>query len=442
MKILHYGLGFPPYRTGGLTKFTVDLMKQQIKMGHDVSLLWPGQIKLFGRKNKITYRGTVDGINSYEIINPTPVSYDEGISNIDPFVVDGELEVYDDFFHETKPQVLHVQTLMGIHRNLLVSAKNHGVRIVFSTHDFFPICPKVTMFRKNDVCRTVKNCEYCYVCNQSALSLYKMILLQSPFYRGIKNLKIVSRMRQKHRNEFLGGNECSSNFGTAESTIIYKKLRDYYRELLGLMDVIHYNSLLTKKVYEKYMGNFDSEVIPISHNDIQNHIHLKKFDHDVLHLVYLGPYGRAKGFFFLKNALDEVWEKKRKFIIDVFFEVADLPEYVNTHERYTYDDLEKIFDSVDALIVPSVWYETFGYTVAEALSYGVPVIVSSHVGAQDIIPNQGGIVYTANSKDELVKILIGLDSRKLESMNASICETYEVVTLNQMAERLYQILYK
>jgi hypothetical protein len=25
MKILHYSLGFPPYRTGGLTKYAVDL---------------------------------------------------------------------------------------------------------------------------------------------------------------------------------------------------------------------------------------------------------------------------------------------------------------------------------------------------------------------------------------------------------------------------------
>mgnify|MGYP001344578015 CR=1 FL=1 len=37
MRILHYGLGFPPYRTGGLTKYCVDLMLIQKKMGHDVA---------------------------------------------------------------------------------------------------------------------------------------------------------------------------------------------------------------------------------------------------------------------------------------------------------------------------------------------------------------------------------------------------------------------
>ena len=31
MKILHYSLGFPPYRSGGLTKFSMDLMREQIR---------------------------------------------------------------------------------------------------------------------------------------------------------------------------------------------------------------------------------------------------------------------------------------------------------------------------------------------------------------------------------------------------------------------------
>ena len=33
MKILHYALGFPPYRSGGLTKMCIDLMVQQAKEG-------------------------------------------------------------------------------------------------------------------------------------------------------------------------------------------------------------------------------------------------------------------------------------------------------------------------------------------------------------------------------------------------------------------------
>ena len=45
MRILHYCLGFPPFRTGGMTKYCMDLMNEQNKAGHEVALLWPGTYK-------------------------------------------------------------------------------------------------------------------------------------------------------------------------------------------------------------------------------------------------------------------------------------------------------------------------------------------------------------------------------------------------------------
>ncbi|PWX16366.1 hypothetical protein CYK66_07125 [Clostridium perfringens] len=53
MNILHYSLGLPPYRSGGLTKYTIDLMEEQINQGENVSLLFPGKIKLVNSKVNI-----------------------------------------------------------------------------------------------------------------------------------------------------------------------------------------------------------------------------------------------------------------------------------------------------------------------------------------------------------------------------------------------------
>ena len=50
MRILHYALGFPPYRSGGLTKWCVDLMVQQAKEGHEVAMLWPGKMGIATKK--------------------------------------------------------------------------------------------------------------------------------------------------------------------------------------------------------------------------------------------------------------------------------------------------------------------------------------------------------------------------------------------------------
>ena len=85
MNILHYSLGFAPYRTGGLTKYCTDLMKIQLTGGNNVGLLWPGRMKVVGTQVKIKQGKAVDGIKNYEIINPLPVPLDEGIIEVDKF---------------------------------------------------------------------------------------------------------------------------------------------------------------------------------------------------------------------------------------------------------------------------------------------------------------------------------------------------------------------
>ena len=45
--------------------------------------------------------------------------------------------------------------------------------------------------------------------------------------------------------------------------------------------------------------------------------------------------------------------------------------------------ISKSFKQMDLLIVPSIWKETFSLITLEALSYGIPVLISNNVGAKD-----------------------------------------------------------
>lgn len=95
MKILHYALGFPPYRSGGLTKLCVDLMVQQAKEGHTAAMLWPGQMGFVNKKVTIRKHKNVklkgQDILSFEVINPLPVSFDEGIVDIAAFTISNNI---------------------------------------------------------------------------------------------------------------------------------------------------------------------------------------------------------------------------------------------------------------------------------------------------------------------------------------------------------------
>lgn len=303
MRILHYSLGFPPYRTGGLTKFCMDLMNQQRKMGHEVALMWPGQMKLVKKETTVRRRKSQNGIGSFEIINPLPVPYDEGITDIPEFTARCDKTVFADFLRNNRPDIIHVHTLMGLHKEFMETAKELEIKTVFSLHDFFPICPKVTMFREGDICRSAENCEKCPQCNLTALSISKIFLLQTSFYRSLKDSRIVKKLRQKHRGQYLGGEaDAVKATGITENTAAdYQELRKYYGSMVALFDKIHANSMVTRDVFRRYFDCKNIEVIHITHSDIKDNRRKKEFLPDHLRLAYLGPGGGAKGFFSLRR---------------------------------------------------------------------------------------------------------------------------------------------
>ena len=445
MRILHYSLGFPPYRSGGLTKFCLDLMIEQKNEGDEVALLWPGQMGFIDKKKKIKkrseYLASKQKIMSFELINPLPISFDEGIRNFDKFTLKGNKDVFFDFLTSFQPDVIHLHTLMGIHKEFLEVAKSLNIKLVFTAHDFFPICPKVTLFRNGKICDSVGNCKKCASCNSTALSINKIQILQSPIYRILKDSILVKKMRKAHRDNYLSEETADNSNKVIGNPFDYKKLRKYYSDILQMMDTIHYNSSITKMVYEKFYTLPSNTIIPVTHCDINDNRVIKNFNHKILRIRYLGPASKAKGYYLLKDSLDMLWKKRKDFILDIHFQPTEKSEYMKIHDRYNYNELKDIFNMTDILVVPSIWYETFGFTAAEALSYGVPVIVSENVGAKDVLDNQFGIIINDFNESNLKKCIDSLTMQDLADMNKNICRSYEPYTIVQMTKDIVNKCY-
>ena len=439
MRILHYSLGFPPYRSGGMTTFCVDLMAQQKKDGHEVALLWPGT--MLGNRISILERRSVNEIGSYELINPLPVPYDEGIVEIEKFTQYGERGPFLHFLKTLEPDVIHIHTFMGLYPALLGTAKELGIRTVYTSHDFFPICPKVTMYRQGKNCDSADSCTQCPECNVTALSLRKIKMLQSPVYREMKDLEIMKKLRKHHRDKFFY--ESSPEPVTASRTQEdYIRLRKYYEGMLDKIDVIHYNSSIAKKIHEEYFGVKDSIVIPITHAAIRDSRRRKIYESDKpLRIRYLGQQRGGKGYFLLTEALDKLWTERQNFCLDIHFVPIVMKPYMRCHERYDYAQLEDIFYKTDVLVCPSVWNETFGYVVLEALSYGVPVIISGTVGAKDIMTLGSGVVIEDITGGKLLMAFKQLTPEKLRTMNERIIESQKIMALSDMASRIYTDCY-
>lgn len=76
---------------------------------------------------------------------------------------------------------------------------------------------------------------------------------------------------------------------------------------------------------------------------------------------------------------------------------------------------------MDVLVVPSIWKETFGFVVLEALSYGVPVIVSDNVGAKDVVRQYNEkFIFTSESELSILLNNIINDRALLVKFNEQI----------------------
>ena len=298
MKIMHYSLGFPPYRSGGLTKFCVDLMSQQLKEGHEVALLWPGAIGL-GHINIRKHR-PVDNVHSFEMINPLPVPFSDGIAVPERYMRPANEDIFLRFLDRLQPDVIHIHTLMGLPAEFVSAAKKRGIRMVFTTHDFFPICPKVTMYRNQAICPAETDCSNCPECNAGALPIWKITVLQSPTYRSLKNVSFIRTMRRRHIDNYNRAEQEKAvdlHQGFTAVPDDYQKLRKYYANMLSNMDCIHYNSSLTRAVYEAHMHlSVPGETVCITHADICDNRKRKTFGTKI-RLSYLGSPRGTKGFF-------------------------------------------------------------------------------------------------------------------------------------------------
>ncbi|HFU1108997.1 TPA: glycosyl transferase family 1, partial [Streptococcus suis] len=123
MKILHYTIGFAPERTGGLVGYATDLMQEQIRQGHDVYAFYPSNQVCFGKKIKFKRLEDRFGIKTYRLVNSLPMALFGGIKEPSDFMIPCDLTVYKNFLKNIRPEIIHIHSLIGVHKEFFEAAK-------------------------------------------------------------------------------------------------------------------------------------------------------------------------------------------------------------------------------------------------------------------------------------------------------------------------------
>lgn len=389
MKILHVSLGRPKDHKGGLNRYCNEIMQEQKKAGHEVYLLYPGKVGVFG-ETKIKKCND----NEFYIENALPVAITYGIDSPVRYRSSCNEDVFREWLQELKPCVIHVHSIQGIHLEFFQAAKKLCIPMMFTTHDYYPICFRCTLVKNTgDLC-SGRNPEQCAKCNYKAgLSSIKQYLIQSKLYQKIRKNWLITALRKKSVAHIAERDLSETDLPTPSAGCIeaFRSLGAYYDAILDCFTVIHANSPRTCEVYRNFRPELNYQTIPITHGGLTRTTHTRKINAPI-RFGYMGGMNIRKGYGLYQTALT-LLDKAGKTDWEAWYYGGD---YVPTEQEkqdprrhycgyFTAEQEQKVWDTIDVLLVPCVWGETFGFVVLEALCHGVPVICSGLAGSKYLV---------------------------------------------------------
>lgn len=431
MKILHYFLGFPPLHDGGLMIYSTDLAKGQLKMGHNVAMLMPGIYTGDMSKSEIKFYKMQEGLPIYQIMNPQLMVF-PWASVPGEFIKQKSTNNYRYFLKKHEFRILHVHSLMGFPIELLYEAKALNIKTIFTTHDYFGLCPNIDFFKyNNSVCSDYKDGYECLFCTYHTRNYnygkrnLKVLINQHYLLSFPISLMMCLRRKVKYTKLSFDNNN-NIDYVEIQNNKQKKKefmdFREYYKSILEKFDIVLFNSNVTKDEYGKYvnLNDIKYKILHITHSGIQdnrNIIGYKPLISDKVSFLFMGYLNKKKGFFDLINVLNEIKLEYSNWELNIYGDHSNIDvskfdkKFFKFHGKYRYKDLPNIFSNSSILVIPSKWKETFGFVGLEAYSYGIPALVSDNVGFSDLITNGvNGVIYkdddnNENLRESIIKIL-------------------------------------
>lgn len=385
MKILHYALGFPPERTGGLVKYSLDLMNEQISQGHEVVMVFPGRVNFLKREPYFKF-GKRQNIPYAELVNSLPLPLIGNIKSPQDFMKPTDSKIFINLLESEKPDVIHIHTLMGLYGEFLEEAKKHNIKTVFTTHDYFGISPHPKMYlaghdfvddKKYDIWNNIRP----YGSKTIKLRINQLSIY--PALRTLlKKLKKPSALVDDLPEQVGWSTEIDSGF---------QELKKYYLSMLKCVDIVHFNSSVSKKVYEQLLPHmtWKTVTLSISSNNIKKFGEISLFAKPIESIAYIGPYNKEKGFFeFLKFAAEFISKDSNNKAFIMGDNGTIQFSGINNLGTYNKQSLINNLKLIDLVILPSKWHETFGLIALEALSTGTKVAVLKEMGVSDVVPEE------------------------------------------------------
>lgn len=297
---------------------------------------------------------------------------------------------------ENRIDIVHVHnTLTMVSPSVFYAARRCGVPVVQTLHNFRMLCPAGSFFRDNVIC------EECVTGGMRCAVRHKC-------YRGSAAQTIVSAAILKiHRM-----------LGTYRK-VNFICLTEFNRD--KLLNSLKKQIVNPARVYIKPNFTFAEDVVPGERGMQEDYF------------LFAGRVEALKGVDIAIKAFEKL-PGERLYIAGRGPMMDEMQDYVKEHRMENVrflgylqkEEMSEMFYHAKAVIMTSQCYEAFAMTIAEAYSYGVPVI-AGRVGNMDGMVQEGktGVKFTYNSAEDLAKQVQAFNRMNLTTLKENARKFYE-----------------
>jgi glycosyltransferase involved in cell wall biosynthesis/SAM-dependent methyltransferase len=387
MHILFTVHQFFPVHYTGTERLVLNLCKQMQKMGHRVKVLTYAVTESEGFSERC---GVLAKEYHYQGIPVIAIRHRNIPALVNYSIFDEQLaEFMDDLLTKDPVDLIHCCHLMRI-GEIVRSAKKQDIPVILTLTDFWLMCPRgIAITEKGVLCEGSNdgtNCKRdCYpgdAWKDSIPERFSQTAMVFDYAAGIVSATYFLKMMFENK-------------GYSQNIHIIRFGKDY---------------------------NYIRKKTQVYHNDSE------------ITIGYLSSLNPHKGAHLLLEAFMQVNPKNIR--IKVFGDTSADPEYFTILKkisrghsgiefcgRYDYEEMPEIFETVDIIAVPSLWWENSPLVLLRSLAHNVPAIVSNLGGLTEVIKDgQNGFTFTVGYSDSLAD-----NSRHLSEIIAKLSEHVEIL---------------
>jgi glycosyltransferase involved in cell wall biosynthesis len=177
-----------------------------------------------------------------------------------------------------------------------------------------------------------------------------------------------------------------------KSFFIRRRLLAHEKWIASMANAVIFPSALCKKVVEEEVtkGPLNDEVVIPNPVGMAGELDRKQGGRYTI--VAIGRWSPIKNFQAFvelhKTLRKERWPHRAIMVTSYHDKKFGIPETIERLDPMSQEDLKKFYQKIDLLVVPSL-FETFCNVAAEAVVYGVSVLVSEDVGFSEILRKAG-----------------------------------------------------